>query len=251
MKWLFGLFGVTATMLLKPPGSGIASLPRESRSVDGFDSRAKLSFEETVAQMQRGYENTQRMVQAMDAKAGAVVALCLAILAFAGTLVAWIHSNLSEGILQATAAPHCCLAWTLVLLILATGASGFACLDRSFKTVRPNGLPEPQHFTTLFPATEHAWRDPDAIHHLSRVTMGENREFLLHEFQQQLLAMGGIVYLKIKHLRQAIRCLWWQGLFVMALALVIGTTASFGLLPKKKDENKPFKVIILPTTDRS
>jgi hypothetical protein len=249
MNRLLRLFASAAALLLKPPGSD--ATPRQSGPppVDGFDPRAKLTFEETVAQMQRGYENTQRMVQAMDAKAGAVVALCLAILAFTGTLVAWIHDNLGDGILQAVSAPHCCLAWTLVLLILAVGASGFACLDRSFKTVRPHGLPEPRHFTTLFPAAEKAWANPEAIRHLGRVAAGESREFVLQEFQQQLLAMGGIVYLKIKHLRQAIRCLWWQGLFAMTLALVIGTAAGFGVLPRKSDENKPQRAIVLPPAD--
>ena len=247
MNWLLGLVGAGTALLLRRPSPPAAARHHEQPPVGGFDSRTKLTFEETVAQMHRGYENTQRVVQAMDTKAGAVVALCLAILAFTGTLVAWIHSNLGDGILQAKPVPHCCLAWSLVALILATGISGFACMDRVFKTVRPNGLPDARHFTTLFPAAEKAWGNPDAARHLERIAAGESREFVLKEFREQLLAMGGIAYLKIKHLRQAIRCLWWQGLFAMVLALVIGTAAGFGVLPKKAEENKPVRVIVLPS----
>lgn len=230
MRWLLGILGVGASTLLRTRVPASAERSGDPPATGGFLTATKLSFEETVAQMHRGYENTQRVVQAMDTKAGAVVALSLAIFAFTGSLVAWIHDKLGDGILQNTSAPHCRVGWTVVALVVLSGLFGFACLDRSFSTVRPNGLPDPKHFTTLFPVTEDAWKNPEALAHLRRIVEGESREFVLNEFQQQLLAMGAIVFRKIKCLRQAIGFLWWQGLFATILAVTIGAAAGFGII---------------------
>ena len=63
----------------------------ETSSSSSYRPEEKLTFEETVSHLARGYENSQRVIQFMDAKAGAVVALCLAIFAFVGKMLAWAY----------------------------------------------------------------------------------------------------------------------------------------------------------------
>lgn len=235
MKWLLPIIGTVAASLVRTRNEETPTLPAavEPSQTEGFDPASMLTFEETVAQMQRGYENTQRVVQFMDAKAGAVIAFSLAMFAFVGKLIAWIYGVVGAGLLAGWEAPHCCIYGTLVLLLCAEVVLGGLCLFRAFMTIRPNGLPQPEHFTTLFPAMERAWDQPMAADYLNRVVAGQNRDFVLGEFKQQLLAMGGIVYLKIKRLQQSITALCWQGLFAVLIGLVIGSSAGLGWLPQK------------------
>lgn len=214
----------------------------------GLQSTTLLTFEETVAQMFRGYENTQRVVQFMDAKSGAVIALSIGIFILAGKLVVGVHDRLGEGMLTAHKAPLCFMLWGMTALVLCVGIAGFICLHLAFRAVRPNGLPKPEHFSTLFPAAETPWNNLTCTAYLKKVVEGESRQFVLGEFERQLLAMGGIVYLKIKSLRSAIRALWWQGFFAFLLLVFLGLVAGFGLYPKKvEDAPKPVPVIIVPS----
>lgn len=234
MNWLLPIIGTVAASLVRSRNEETPTLPAAvapSRT-EGFDPASLLTFEETVAQMQRGYENTQRVVQFMDAKAGAVIAFSLAIFAFVGKLIAWIYGVVGAGLLAGWEAPHCCIFGTLVVLLFGEVVLGGLCLYRAFMTIRPNGLPQPAHFTTLFPAMEKAWDQPTAVEYLNCVVAGETKDFMLGEFKQQLLAMGGIVYLKIKRLQQSITALCMQGLFAVLIGLVIGLSAGLGWLPQ-------------------
>lgn len=234
MKWLLPIIGTVAASLVRSQNEQprvLSEVVAPSRT-EGFNPVSMLTFEETVAQMQRGYENTQRVVQFMDAKAGAIIAFSLAIFAFVGKLIAWIYGVVGAGLLSGWEAPHCCIYGTLVLLLFAEVVFGGLCLFRAFMTIRPNSLPQPEHFTTLFPAMENAWDQPMAVEYLDRVVAGQNRDFMLGEFKQQLLAMGGIVFLKIKRLQQSINALCWQGLFAVLIGLVIGSSAGLGWLPQ-------------------
>lgn len=228
----------------QPPMVGTNSA---SPAPTGLQSTTSLTFEETVAQMSRGYENTQRVVQFMDAKAGAVIALSIGIFILAGKLVVGVHDRLGEGMLTAHKAPLCCMLWGMTILVLCIGVAGFVCLHLAFRAVRPNGLPLPEHFSTLFPAADKPWNNPTCTTYLRKLVSGESQRFALREFEQQLLAMGGIVYLKIKSLRSAIRALWWQGLFAFLLLVFIGVVVGCGLYPKKVETpQKPVPVIIVP-----
>ena len=197
---------------------------------------AKLTFEETRAQMLQGYENTQRVIQFMDAKAGAVIALSLALFAFVGKVISWAFEKTDP---EALVHLPCWIKVSGLLLGLGIFVSGFWCLDRAFATVRPNGLPKPEFFSTLFPALEKAWVEPVAVRYLDKVVAGENKNFVLDEFKKQLLAVGGIVFMKIKWLRFAIRLLWFQGLFSVLFGALISYGAVFGMLvrtlPAKAD----------------
>jgi hypothetical protein len=241
MKWLLPIIGNVAASLVRSRNDETSALPAVTTPgrTEGFDPASRLTFEETAAQMQRGYENTQRAVQFMDAKAGAVIAFSLAIFAFVGKLIAWIYGVVGAGLLAGWEAPHCCILGTLVVLLFGEVVLGGLCLYRAFMTIRPNGLPQPEHFTTLFPAMENAWDQPKAVEYLNRVVAGENRDFMLGEFKQQLLAMGGIVYLKIKRLQQSITALCWQGLFAILIGLLIGGSAGLGWLPQAQSVAPP------------
>lgn len=222
--------------------SGTTNLPAA-----GIHHKSLLTFEETVAQLARGYENTQRVVQFMDAKSGAVVALCLAIFVLTGKLVVGVHDRLGEGMLISHNAPTCFMVWGMGALVVGVGFSGFIALHFAFRAVRPNGLPKPEHFSTLFPAGKDAWSDPVLIDYMEKVVAGQDREFVLSEFRQQLLAMGGIIYLKIEALRSAIKALWWQGLFSFLLLLFVGLVVGVGWYPKKAEEApKPLPITIVP-----
>jgi len=199
----------------------------------GLIPAQKLSFEATIAQLSRGYENTQRVIQFMDAKAGAVVALCLTIFVLTGKLVVGVHDRLGEGMLTSHHAPVSFMIWGMTGLVGAVGITGFASLHYAFRAVKPNGLPEPKHFTTLFPAAKEPWANPGLFAYLDRVVSGENQYFVLDEFRRQLLAVGDIVYRKIEALKTAIWFLWLQGLFSFLLLFFIGLVVGFGWYPKK------------------
>ncbi|MFT4177422.1 MAG: hypothetical protein QM627_12305 [Luteolibacter sp.] len=227
-----------------------SSMPAASEALvplaTGLQSKLHLTFEETVSQMSRGYENTQRVVQFMDAKAGAVVTLCLAIFVVAGKIVVGAHDRLGEGMLVSQKSPTNFMIWGMTILVVASGVFGFICLHHAFKAVRPNDLPHPDHFSTLFPAAEKPWTNAMLADYLQQVVNGQDREFLLNEFRQQLLAMGDILYRKIYGLRAAIRALWWQGLSTFLLLLFVGLVVGFGLYPNRAEQSvKPLPVTII------
>jgi len=201
----------------------------------GLVPAEKLSFEATIAQLSRGYENTQRVIQFMDAKAGAVIALCLAIFVLTGKLVVGVHDRLGEGMLTSHHAPVSFMIWGMTGLVGAVGITGFISLHYAFKAVRPNALPRPEHFSTLFPAAREPWDDPRLTAYMDRIVAGEDQNFVLNEFRQQLLAVGDIVFRKIEALKTAITVLWLQGLFSFLLLVFIGLVVGFGWYPKKAD----------------
>ncbi len=201
----------------------------------GLVPTEKLSFEATIAQLSRGYENTQRVIQFMDAKAGAVIALCLAIFVLTGKLVVGVHDRLGEGMLTSHQAPVSFMIWGMTGLVAAVGITGFGSLHYAFKAVRPNGLPQSEHFSTLFPAARQPWANPRLAAYMDNVVAGEDQHFVLDEFRRQLLAVGDIVYRKIEALKTAISILWLQGLFSFLLLVFIGLVVGFGWYPKKAD----------------
>ena len=240
LQLLKSIFGQPS---LPPP----SVLGNSEQLIDGVRPDDLLTFDETLGQMSRGYENTQRVVQFMDAKAGAVIALCLGIFILTGKLVVGVYDRLGEGMLISHRAPLCFMIWGMIILVIGVGASGFICLHHAFKSVRSNGLPLPEHFSTLFPAGNQPWKDEKAKRYLEKVVRGESRWFVLDEYRRQLLAMGGVVYLKISSLRTAIRALWWQGLFSFLLLAFIGAVVGFGWYPKKTEQPaNPLPVTIVP-----
>lgn len=226
------------------------SVPEKQKcSVKGIGPDEPLTFDETLAQMSRGYENTQRVVQFMDAKAGVVIALCLGIFGLTGKLVVSVHTRLGEGVLKSVDEPLCYLIWSMLIVLVGVGYFGFRCLYHSFKSVRPNGLPLPEHFSTLFPVCAAPWENKGAQRYLEKVIDGQTRWYVLDEYRRQLLAMGGIVYQKISSLRTSISALMWQGLCGFLLMAIIGTGIGFGLYPKKVETpRKPIAVSIVPVS---
>jgi hypothetical protein len=215
--------------------------------LQGLVPDEKLSFEATIAQLSRGYENTQRVIQFMDAKAGAVIALCLAIFVLTGKLVVGVHDRLGEGMLTSHHAPVSIMIWGMTGLVGLVGVTGFISLHYAFKAVRPNALPRPEHFSTLFPAASQPWSDPRLTAYMDRIVAGEDQHFVLDEFRRQLLAVGDIVFRKIAALKTAITFLWLQGLFSFLLLVFIGLVVGFGWYPKKADAPpKPLPVTIVP-----
>jgi hypothetical protein len=239
LRFLFG--GGDPTSSYQPPRLQADDRPH------GLAPAEKLSFEATIAQLSRGYENTQRVIQFMDAKAGAVIALCLAIFVLTGKLVVGVHDRLGEGMLTSHQAPVSFMIWGMTGLVGAVGITGFISLHFAFKAVRPSGLPQPEHFSTLFPAAKQPWSNPRLTAYMDRVVSGEDQHFVLDEFRRQLLAVGDIVFRKIEALKTAITVLWLQGLFSFLLLVFIGLVVGFGWYPKKVDTPpKPLPVTIVP-----
>jgi hypothetical protein len=208
-----------------PPAKPDSGKPVEK---DFFLTETKLSFEETVSQMSRGYDNTQRMIQFMDAKAGAVVALSLAVYAFVGKVVAWAFEKTDATVVKEF---PCWLVCVLIVLGLAIMACGFISLSFAFKTLRPNPLPSWGAFSTLFPA--HGKEDESkARAKLNPIVAGATCGFVVAEFENQLVAIGQIVHRKINWLRFSINWLWWQGLASALLGGVISGMAMSGKLIK-------------------
>ena len=239
---------MTAASLIKPAGGRSPdTLGAGNGPPDGFDPASRLTFEETVAQMHRGYENTQRVVQFMDAKAGAVIAFSLTIFAFVSKVVAWVYGLVGSGFLVSWEVPGCCMHWILTAFVLAEVVVGGICLHQAFMTIRPNSLPMPEHFTTLFPARKNAWNQSDAKQYLDRVINGETRGFALGEFKQQLLAMGGIVFLKIERLQRSLNALILQGLIGVGIGAIIAILVGGGWLDCKATPPAPTKLPTAPT----
>lgn len=195
-----------------------------------FSPEEKLTFDETVSQMSRGYENTQRVIQFMDTKAGAIVALSLAIYAFVGKVAAWAFEKTDATVLKAF---PCLLMCVLIFLGLAVMVCGFVSLIYAFKTVRPNPLPDWQAFSTLFPAHDKNY-EGKAREKLKPMVMGATCGFVVDEYQNQLVAIGQIVHRKINWLRISIDWLRWQGLASVLLICVIAGMAFSGHLVKSE-----------------
>lgn len=199
----------------------------ESRS-DVYSPDRKLSFDQTVSHLVRGYENTQRVIQFMDAKAGAVVALSLAIFAFVGKVLAWAYGETDATVIGQF---PCWVVCALVILGFAILACGFVSLSFAFKTVRPNHLPDAEAFSTLFPAHSLDGKE-EAKRRLRPIVAGTDCGFVVDEFQRQLLAVGEIVHRKINWLRTSIQWLWCQGLASVLLGALISWMGVSGLLVK-------------------
>ncbi|MCU0796695.1 MAG: hypothetical protein MUF31_12270 [Akkermansiaceae bacterium] len=226
--WLFGR--VDSRDALGVAGS------RESGSGDYSPDR-KLSFDETVSQMARGYENTQRVIQFMDAKAGAVVALSIAIFAFVGKVFAWAFEEWDAVAMRTLPGIFCVL---LILGILVLGC-GFLSLTYAFLTVRPNHLPNSEAFSTLFPAHSEDGED-EAKRRLRPIVAGADCEFAVDEYRRQLLAVGKLVHRKINWLRISIHWLWCQGLASVLFGCVILWMGISGRLvnePKASEDDLP------------
>lgn len=216
------------------------SRPDDSAGKEVFSPDTKLTFEETVSHMARGYDNTQRVIQFMDAKAGAVVALSLAIFAFVGKVCAWAFEKTDAGALHAL---PCGLICVLAFFGIAVLGCGFASLRYAFWTVRPNHLPDWGAFSTLFPAHSKD-EEPRAVSYLKAVVDGTNQKFVVCEFQRQLVAVGQIVHRKINWLRASVQWLLCQGLASVLLGGVISWMGISGKLVK--EESKPVAGVVVP-----
>gem|GEM_PF-6037293 len=62
------------------------------------------------------------------------------------------------------------LVWTSPATKLAAQTLHFA-----FRAVRPNGLPRPEHFATLFPAGKDAWKNPPLVNYMEKVVNGQTQ----------------------------------------------------------------------------
>jgi hypothetical protein len=197
---------------------------------DVYSPDRKLTFDETVAHMARGYDNTQRVIQLMDAKAGAIVALSLAIFAFVGKVLAWAFEQTDSVVIG----KYPC--WLLSALVILGGAiliCGFLSLMFAFKAVRPNHLPSWGAFSTLFPAHSKE-EESKAIGYLKPLVEGANCGFAVDEFGRQLVAVGQIVHRKINWLRSSIQWLHIHGLVSVLLMALISWMGISGMLVKEK-----------------
>jgi hypothetical protein len=152
-----------------------------------------------------------------------------------GKLVVGVHDRLGEGMLTSHHAPVSFMIWGMTGLVGAVGITGFISLHYAFRAVRPNSLPQTEHFSTLFPAAKQPWSNPSLTAYMDRIVAGENQHFVLDEFRRQLVAVGDIVFRKIAALKTALTILWLQGLFSFLLLVFIGLVVGFGWYPKKAD----------------
>jgi hypothetical protein len=212
------------------------SRPADSAGKEVFSPDTKLTFEETVSHMARGYDNTQRVIQFMDAKAGAVVALSLAIFVFVGKVCAWAFEKTDAGVLHAL---PCGLVCVLVFFGIALLVCGFVSLTYAFLTVRPNHLPNSDAFSTLFPAHSDEGEE-EAKRRLQPIVAGADCGFAVDEYRRQLIAVGKLVHRKINWLRTSIHWLWCQGLASVILGAVISWMGISGKLVKEEPKLDAF-----------
>jgi hypothetical protein len=198
-------------------GVEMVNTPETSSSSSSYRPEEKLTFEETVSHLARGYENSQRVIQFMDAKAGAVIALCLAIFALVGKMVGWAFG---AGAVTAFQALSCWEKCSLAVAAFAIILCGFGTLSFAFKTVKPNPLPGWDAFAALFPA--HAKRHVlMAKERLNPFLLGADQGDVVREYEAQLIAVGQLVHGKIAWLRLSVWFLWGQGLASGILGAVI------------------------------
>lgn len=216
------------TKLIMPKNSS-QRIPRALRPSPERDSQigikpsAKLTFEETLSHMNRGYENTQRVIQFLDTKAGAVIAFSGALFAFAAKIMAWVYEESGSSFLSKVPFPVEVLGALSGIIILCAGA---CCLWSAFNTIRPKGLPTPDDFTVLFPARSAG--EKESTIYLDSFMSGKSRAFILNEYANQLAIVGQIVFGKIALLKRSVTALIWQGVTSILLGGLIGILALFG-----------------------
>lgn len=222
IKWIFG------NSPERTHGEASSSLVTGSNTYSPSDP---LTYQETVDLMTRGHENTQRTIQFMDTKAGAVVALSLAIYAFIGAVAKWAFEQTDPTAISNLPTWIQLSCGVLGFLILAFG---FISLIYVFDTVRPNQIPGWGAFSTLFPA--HDRDDKNAVKmaksYMNEITSGISCGRSLEEIEKQLLVVGQLVYAKIHYLRKAVIFLFFQGMAATILGLIILGLAVSGQLVK-------------------
>lgn len=210
-----------------------------------------LESDEVVEHLMRGYDNTQQVVQFMDAKAGVVIAMAIGVLALLSGIVSWLYDRSGEEQLLECIVRHPIGLWSTLILGFCSALAGVVSLKFAFKTVRPNGLPKEEHFGILFPVVEKPWENEFAVGYLDEFIRSGTRGALLQDIKRQMLAMGGIVHTKIGRLKSAIGWLLWQTCFLVGFMAMVVAMIVNGCLPTKTDETpKPLKVWLLNPEQR-
>lgn len=172
--------------------------------------RVHLSFEERIAHMSTGYENSQSVVRFLDTKAVAVLGVLPVVLGVLGAMFKWQHDIVSLTRLRDVFGLSPTVLYFLFMLSLA-----ISLLVLSWKTVqgafsailpRDTGGSKP---SILFP-----YSTEDFTTRLGQFVDSPAQEDAIEDYERQLSRMAEIVAIKLKHVNLAIRNL--MRLFLVA-----------------------------------
>jgi hypothetical protein len=224
---------------------------KEVAETNGHSER--LSFQDRVAHLKSGYDNSQSVARFLDTKASAVIAAIPIVVALFTLLVNVVKDAAQWR--QAFASPIALLLYIFVALLVASviallEAAGQA-IAAAFRAITPrtSGKTKP---SVLFPCEEKFDGSPPDDTFASRVA------FLIHEakendvfedYERQIIRMSEIVAQKfgcvneaIEHLKRFFICA------VFVLGLILATTVvAVSLEPSAGASDGPF----LPTTNPS
>jgi hypothetical protein len=200
----------------------------------GERSPAEKEWADAYEHLQKGYDNGQQVIRAMDTKTSILTGLSVfALGAIAGLIkiFADYFTKYPEDVCSLFA-PGFAAALTMLLQALAVIGAVilgvmciFACMGTLIARPRKKLEKSPQT-TVLFPSvdpdTKESERNKD-LEYYERILSGQvNCDMIRDEYYDQIVNVGNIVHQKIAHNKKAVRLFKWQvGLTGAALILAI------------------------------
>ena len=194
------------------------------------------AWSETYSHLQKGYENGQQVVRAMDAKTSILTGLSVFSLGAIGGLIKILSDYFTKypEDLRSLANPHSlALLFFLVFSVSAIAATvlGIRCIVACLGTLaaRPRAkMPDAPQATILFPflhpEREAEERQKDIAYYRNIIDGKVTRDMIQREYYDQILNLGHILWQKIAHNGQAVRLFKWQVVLTgVALVMMIPT----------------------------
>lgn len=181
----------------------------------------ELDYQERIAHLKSGYDNTQSVVRFLDTKASAVVAGATAVFGLNVALAKWLFSFLPAYLEKVS---HWCGFWLLppLLMIIAIGFISYNlyhALRHAYLTLVPRdtGGSEPSALFPMIP-TVGANKKPLSEGEKLNATKQEarielyglncNQADAIKDYTEQLKQMGRIISVKLKHCKLSIEYLF-------------------------------------------
>jgi hypothetical protein len=218
------LFKVSVTM--RNVSSEITP-PDQNKAWSADIASDETVFSRTVDHAKTAYTNAQDVIKFVDLKSNVLIALSTVVSGFALALAKWNFElpSTSAARISVLAKGHPCLTWTALILFglsLVATIISYAAATWSM-IVRPA---KRGAFTVLFPVPRENKRETHRRLIAERLS-GMSREGVLHEFSEQLFAVGQILQAKQRNSRiGAITVLAQLALLTVAVFLYLCLVAS-------------------------
>jgi hypothetical protein len=196
----------------------------DAKEPTGHDeaSSTSLEFDQRVAHLKAGYDNSQSVVRFLDTKASAVIAtipVVIAVLtALFGVVKDWGQWK------DAFASRHSCVLWTALITTALVAAalllSAVFAIVSAFKAITPRdtGIAKP---SVLFPFEKNyaaAWPDNSFASRVAFFKGEAKRLDVLEDYERQIIRMGEITAQKLGCVDDAVKHL--KRFFVTAVILL-------------------------------